>query len=82
MRRLFQSLGPKWSRRRVPTASGVNILGMWSLSEIPGDVHLAVGHYVGIEDTLNLDVSFDGWYDDLGFYISADDPIRWAPIPE
>lgn len=82
MRRLFQSLGPKWSKRRVPTASGVDILGMWQLSEIPGDVYLAVGHYVQVSDILGIEPSFNGWYDGLGVYISADDPIRWAPIPE
>ena len=78
MRKLFVTLGPRWSRKALPTGAGIDVLGKWQLSEIPGDVHLTAGHYVQISEE---DPSFNGWYDDLGFFISQDPPIRWAPIP-
>lgn len=83
MRKLFQTLGPRWSRRRkLPTASGVDILGMWQLSEIPGDCHITVGHYIRLPESMGDDLpNFDGWYDDLGQFISGEDPMKWAPIP-
>jgi hypothetical protein len=77
MRKLFQTLGPRWSRKTLPAGAGIDVLGKWALSDEPGDCHLAVGHYVCIGG----DGAFDGWYDDLGFFISQDPPVRWAPIP-
>jgi hypothetical protein len=63
---------PKWSRKPVPKGLGIEIVGLWKLSEVEGDTHLAIAHKVP-----------DGnWYDDLGRLVADEPPFKWAPCPD